>query len=155
MRGTREGSREPSPDCGNRLTLVPGEGVRWCRLDAIMKDVGLTHRGFYGHFTSKEDLAAAAVPDALEERPNCRGDIRISPILFLVICPKAISQIGNAIFAATDARPRPGQCAAGACAKGVIGGSYFRSSPPPPVLGSTVPGSASPAGGPHVPEAFQ
>jgi hypothetical protein len=36
--------------------------------------------------------------------------------------------IGNAIFAATDARPRPGQCAAGACAKGVIGGSYFRSS---------------------------
>ena len=36
--------------------------------------------------------------------------------------------IGNAIFAATDARPRPGQCAAGARAKGVIGGSYFRSS---------------------------
>jgi len=60
-----------------------------------MKDVGLTHRGFYGHFTSKEDLAAAAVPDALEERPNCRGDIRISPILFLVICPKAISQIAR------------------------------------------------------------
>src|SRR6516225_12491303 len=36
--------------------------------------------------------------------------------------------IGNAIFAATGARPRPGQCAAGARAKGVIGGSYFRSS---------------------------
>src|SRR5215472_7205209 len=27
--------------------------------------------------------------------PNCRGDIRISPILFLVICPKAISQIAR------------------------------------------------------------
>src|SRR5262249_1509241 len=36
--------------------------------------------------------------------------------------------IGNAIFAGTGARPRPGQCAAGARAKGVIGGSYFRSS---------------------------
>src|SRR5262249_55252869 len=36
--------------------------------------------------------------------------------------------IGNAIFAAAGARPRPGQCAAGARAKGVIGGSYFRSS---------------------------
>jgi len=31
----------------------------------------------------------------------------------------ARARIGNAIFAATDARPRPGQCAAGACAKGV------------------------------------
>ena len=35
---------------------------------------------------------------------------------------------GIAIFAATGARPRPGQCAAGARAKGVIGDSFFRSS---------------------------
>jgi len=36
-------------------------------LDAIMNEVGLTHGGFYGHFTSKEDLAAEAVAHALEQ----------------------------------------------------------------------------------------
>ena len=96
MRVTREKAAENRArivETASRLFREKGfDGVG---LDAIMKDVGLTHRGFYGHFTSKEDLAAAAVPDALEERPNCRGDIRISPILSLVICPKAISQIAR------------------------------------------------------------
>jgi TetR/AcrR family transcriptional repressor of nem operon len=33
----------------------------------IMKEVGLTHGGFYGHFTSKEELAALASLRALTE----------------------------------------------------------------------------------------
>jgi TetR/AcrR family transcriptional repressor of nem operon len=32
-----------------------------------MKEAGLTDGGFYGHFTSKEDLAAEAVARALEQ----------------------------------------------------------------------------------------
>jgi TetR/AcrR family transcriptional repressor of nem operon len=32
-----------------------------------MNEVGLTHGGFYGHFTSKEDLAVEAVAHALEQ----------------------------------------------------------------------------------------
>ncbi len=35
-------------------------------VDAIMSAAGLTHGGFYGHFVSKNDLAAAAVRRALE-----------------------------------------------------------------------------------------
>jgi TetR/AcrR family transcriptional repressor of nem operon len=35
-------------------------------LDAIMNGAGLTHGGFYGHFRSKDDLAAEAVTRALE-----------------------------------------------------------------------------------------
>lgn len=35
-------------------------------IDAIMHGAGLTHGGFYGHFKSKDDLAAAAVTRALE-----------------------------------------------------------------------------------------
>ena len=35
-------------------------------VDAIMNGAGLTHGGFYGHFESKDDLAAAAVTRALE-----------------------------------------------------------------------------------------
>jgi TetR/AcrR family transcriptional repressor of nem operon len=35
-------------------------------VDAIMNGAGLTHGGFYGHFRSKDDLAAEAVKRALE-----------------------------------------------------------------------------------------
>jgi len=35
-------------------------------VDAIMNGVGLTHGGFYGHFRSKDDLAAEAMTRALE-----------------------------------------------------------------------------------------
>jgi TetR/AcrR family transcriptional repressor of nem operon len=35
-------------------------------VDAVMKGAGLTHGGFYGHFRSKDDLAAEAVTNALE-----------------------------------------------------------------------------------------
>src|SRR5438128_3705926 len=44
--------------------------------------------------------------------------------------------IGNAIFPTTDARPRRGQCAAGARAKGVMEVPISAQVPPPPVLGS-------------------
>jgi TetR/AcrR family transcriptional repressor of nem operon len=35
-------------------------------VDAIMNGAGLTHGGFYGHFRSKDDLAAEAMTRALE-----------------------------------------------------------------------------------------
>ncbi len=43
-----------------RETGFDGAGV-----DAIMQAAGLTHGGFYGHFRSKEDLAAEAVRQGL------------------------------------------------------------------------------------------
>ena len=96
MRVTREKAAENRArivETASRLFRERGfDGVG---LDAIMKDVGLTHGGFYGHFTSKEDLAAEAVAHALEQGAELQRDIRISPILFLVICPKAISQIAR------------------------------------------------------------
>jgi TetR/AcrR family transcriptional repressor of nem operon len=47
--------------------LFRAKGFDGVGLDAIMKEAGLTHGGFYGHFTSKEDLAAEAVVRALEQ----------------------------------------------------------------------------------------
>lgn len=44
-------------------------------VDAIVRDVGLTHGGFYRHFTSKDELAAEAVMRALgrsAEPTTCR-----------------------------------------------------------------------------------
>ena len=56
-------NRERIVDTAARLFREKGfEGVG---IDAIMKEAGLTHGGFYGHFGSKEDLVAEAVVRAL------------------------------------------------------------------------------------------
>jgi TetR/AcrR family transcriptional repressor of nem operon len=68
MRMTREKAAENRArivETASRLFREKGfDGVG---LDAIMSEAGLTHGGFYGHFTSKEDLAAEAVARALEQ----------------------------------------------------------------------------------------
>src|SRR5258708_36693289 len=57
-------NRERIVDTASRLFREKGfEGVG---VDAIMNGAGLTHGGFYGHFGSKDDLAAEAVAPALE-----------------------------------------------------------------------------------------
>jgi TetR/AcrR family transcriptional repressor of nem operon len=66
MRVTRERAAENRArivDTASRLFREKGfDGVG---LDAIMRGAGLTHGGFYGHFASKDVLAAEAVPWAL------------------------------------------------------------------------------------------
>ena len=67
MRVSREKAaenRERIVDTAARLFREKGfDGVG---LDAVMSGAGLTHGGFYGHFGSKDDLAAEAVRRALE-----------------------------------------------------------------------------------------
>ena len=68
MRMTREKAAENRArivETASRLFREKGfDGVG---IDAIMNEAGLTHGGFYGHFSSKEDLAAEAVARALEQ----------------------------------------------------------------------------------------
>src|SRR5207253_10064588 len=68
MRVTREKAAE------NRARIVAtasrlfrDKGFDGVGLDAIMKEAGLTHGGFYGHFSSKEDLIAEASARALAQ----------------------------------------------------------------------------------------
>ncbi len=74
MRVTREKAaenRERIIDAASQLFRENGfDGVG---IDAIMQEAGLTHGGFYGHFASKDDLAAQALTHALQ-----RGDERQS-----------------------------------------------------------------------------
>jgi TetR/AcrR family transcriptional repressor of nem operon len=67
MRVSREKAaenRERIVDTASRLFREKGfDGVG---VDAIMSGAGLTHGGFYGHFRSKDDLAAEALKRALE-----------------------------------------------------------------------------------------
>src|SRR5262245_37831732 len=68
MRVSREqaaANRERIVEAAARLFRECGfDGVG---VDAIMKEAGLTHGGFYGHFGSKDDLAAEAVARALAQ----------------------------------------------------------------------------------------
>ncbi len=67
MRVSREKAaenRERIVEIASRLFREKGfDGVG---VDSIMRGAGLTHGGFYGHFGSKDDLAAEAVTRALE-----------------------------------------------------------------------------------------
>ena len=74
MRVSREQAaenRERIVDTAARLFREKGfDGVG---IDAIMSGAGLTHGGFYGHFGSKDDLAAEAVRRALERSAEKQG----------------------------------------------------------------------------------
>ncbi|MGO8918956.1 MAG: TetR/AcrR family transcriptional regulator [Stellaceae bacterium] len=67
MRVSREKAaqnRERIVETASRLFREKGfDGVG---VDAIMKGAGLTHGGFYGHFGSKDDLAAEALARAFD-----------------------------------------------------------------------------------------
>jgi TetR/AcrR family transcriptional repressor of nem operon len=63
-------SREKAAENRERIVetaarMFREEGFDGVGVDAIMSAAGLTHGGFYGHFESKDDLAAEAVTRAL------------------------------------------------------------------------------------------
>jgi TetR/AcrR family transcriptional repressor of nem operon len=63
-------SRERAAENRERIVataarLFRQHGFDGIGVDAIMKEAGLTHGGFYGHFDSKDALAAEAVSEAL------------------------------------------------------------------------------------------
>ena len=65
-------SREQAAENRERIVQVAAKLFRERGFDGIgvadlMKAAGLTHGGFYGHFASKEDLAAEASDRALKE----------------------------------------------------------------------------------------
>jgi TetR/AcrR family transcriptional repressor of nem operon len=65
-------SREKAAENRERIVetaarLFREHGFDGIGVDAIMKEAGLTHGGFYGHFDSKDDLAAEAVTKALAQ----------------------------------------------------------------------------------------
>ena len=74
MRVSREKmteNRERIVETASRMFREHGFGG--VGVDAIMHGADLTHGGFYGHFKSKDDLAAAAVTRALERSIEKQG----------------------------------------------------------------------------------
>src|SRR6218665_1247235 len=58
-------SREKAQENRERIIAVASSLLREKGFDGIMKAADLTHGGFYGHFASKDDLAARACDAAL------------------------------------------------------------------------------------------
>lgn len=113
MRVTREQAaenRERIIDAASRLFRQNGfEGVG---IDTIMHEAGLTHGGFYGHFASKEELAAQALSHALQ-----RGDER----------QKTCATLRELVADYLSARHRD-RCANG-CAVAALGADLARQGP--------------------------
>ena len=76
-RAKAEENRDRIVACASRLFRERGfEGVG---VDALMKAVGLTHGGFYGHFRSKDDLAVEAVARGFadgEEKQKSQASVK-------------------------------------------------------------------------------
>ena len=71
-------SREQAGENHERIVeaaarLFREQGFDRVSVDAIMRDAGMTHGGFYGHFKSKDDLAAQALVHALERSAERQG----------------------------------------------------------------------------------
>lgn len=56
--------------------LFKARGINGVSVPELMAEAGLTHGAFYGHFKSKEDLAAAACEHAFAEKKSLYADIR-------------------------------------------------------------------------------
>jgi len=53
---------------GTAIRRMREQGLEGTGVNAVMKEAGLTHGGFYAHFDSKDDLASRAMAEATREQ---------------------------------------------------------------------------------------
>src|SRR3546814_12105569 len=100
MRRTAEEEAETRRRIGRTAgRMIRGRGLAETGVAEVMQEAGLTHGGFYRHFTSKDDLAVAAIEAAFAEM---RGQLQTAA----AAAPpgKALEKIGRA-----SCRERVGQ----------------------------------------------
>lgn len=72
------------------------QGFDGVSVDAIMQEAGLTHGGFYGHFKSKDDLAAQAVARALDRSLERQSKhTGIAGLVSSYLSPRHCADLGN------------------------------------------------------------
>lgn len=99
--------------------LFRERGIDGIGVADLMKSAGLTHGGFYGHFTSKDDLATEACEHAFAQSQARwsqliaeAGDAALPTLLAAYVSPRH--------------RDRPG----GGCVLAALGGEAHRHAPP-------------------------
>jgi TetR/AcrR family transcriptional repressor of nem operon len=117
-------SRERATEHRERIVQVAAKLFRERGFDGIgvadlMKAVGLTHGGFYGHFASKEDLVAEACGRALDKSlQKWSAEIEKAP-------GEALSNMINS-YLSEDHRDGPGS----GCLVAALGSDLRRQAPP-------------------------
>ncbi len=117
-------SREQAAENRERIVQVAAKLFRERGFDGIgvadlMKTAGLTHGGFYGHFASKEDLAAEACSRALDRSlQKWSAEIKKAP-------SEAFSKIVNSYLSEAH-RDGPGS----GCLVAALGSDLGRQAPP-------------------------
>ena len=89
--------------------LFRRDGIDGVGVDAIMREAGLTHGGFYGHFASKEELAAAVSADVLarsagrwsELRASLGAEQALAAILDAYLAPETVRRNGRGCIVPT------------------------------------------------------
>lgn len=104
--------------------LFREKGLHGVSVAEVMAAAGLTHGGFYGHFSSKEGLAAVACAKAFESS-GARWDRRFAEL------PDAASRRRAYVegYLSPATRDRPGH----SCAGTALAGDVARSAPDAPV----------------------
>ena len=103
-------NRQRIVEAGARLFRDGGfDGIG---VDAIMKEAGLTHGGFYGHFASKDALAEEAVAHALEHSTAWQDRMTsLAELVSIYLSPRHRADRANgcavAALGADVARQRP------------------------------------------------
>jgi TetR/AcrR family transcriptional regulator, transcriptional repressor for nem operon len=117
-------SREQATENRKHIVQVAAKLFRERGFDGIgvadlMKAAGLTHGGFYGHFASKEDLAAEACGRAIERSlQKWSSEVEKAP-------DKAFSKIVNSYLSESH-RDGPGS----GCLVAALGSDVGRQTPP-------------------------
>jgi TetR/AcrR family transcriptional repressor of nem operon len=117
-------SREQAAENRERIVHVAAQLFRERGFDGIgvadlMRAAGLTHGGFYGHFASKEDLAAEACGRALDKSlQKWSAEIEKTP-------DAAFSKIVNGYLSQAH-RDSPGS----GCLVAALGSDFGRQAPP-------------------------
>ncbi|AWN46599.1 TetR family transcriptional regulator [Methylobacterium terrae] len=111
-------SREQFQENRRRILEAAGrlfreKGFSAVTVAEVMEAAGLTHGGFYGHFASKEDLAARALAESLTPAPRAEGT-----------APDLAGFVAAYLSAAHRDRPGTG------CALAALGGEAARQPAP-------------------------
>jgi TetR/AcrR family transcriptional repressor of nem operon len=94
-------SREQTAENHEQIVEAAGRlfrehGFDGVSVDAIMQQAGLTHGGFYGHFKSKDDLAAQAVERALAQGAERQGKYSaLSDVAANYLSPRHVADRAN------------------------------------------------------------
>ena len=64
---------------GVASSMIRERGIEGVSVSEVMKAAGMTHGAFYSHFSSKDDLATAAIQEAMDQKEALLSEVLADP----------------------------------------------------------------------------